>query len=90
MDVITYICFGQSVDAINEPDFKAPIVTAMDASLPVFIGFRHSETYMKMITGCPPSIAKLTTPDIAGLIDMQQVCRPTALMHFCYDVAVLR
>jgi len=29
MDITTFICFGNSVDAIHAPDFKAPILVAM-------------------------------------------------------------
>ena len=29
MDITTFICFGNTVDAIHAPDFKAPILVAM-------------------------------------------------------------
>ncbi len=73
MDIITYLCFGRSVDAIDEPGFKAPIIVAMDASLPVFVRFKHSEIYKKMIVNCPPTISKVISPATAGLVDLQQV-----------------
>lgn len=73
MDIITYLCFGKSVDAINEPDFKAPIIVAMDASLPVFVRFKHSEMYKNMIMNCPPNLSKILSPATAGLVDLQQV-----------------
>ncbi len=73
MDVITYLCFGQSVDAINEPNFKAPIIVAMDASLAVFVRFKHSDFYKNMIMNCPPRLSKILSPATAGLVDLQQV-----------------
>lgn len=73
MDVITYLCFGKSVDAIDAPGFKAPIIVAMDASLPVFVRFKHSEIYKNMIMNCPPKLSKIISPATAGLVDLQQV-----------------
>lgn len=73
MDVITFLCFGKSVDAIKEPDFKAPIIVAMDASMPVFVRFKHSEIYKNMIMNCPPNLSKIVSPATAGLVDLQQV-----------------
>ena len=73
LDIITYLCFGNSVDAINEPDFHAPIIRALDASTPVFIRFKHSTLYKNMIQKCPPRLAKIISPETSGLIDLQQV-----------------
>lgn len=73
MDVTTHLCFGQSVNAINEPGFKAPIIVAMDASLPVFVRFKHFEFYKNMIMNCPPNLSKILSPATSGLIDLQQV-----------------
>lgn len=67
------LCFGNSVDAINMPDHKAPIILAMDASLPVFVAFKHSALFKNMIIHCPPRISKVTSPATAGLVDLQQV-----------------
>jgi cytochrome P450 len=75
MDIITYLCFGSSVDAINAPGFQAPIIEAMEASLPVFIRFKHSELYKNMIMNCPPKLSKILSPPTSGLVDMQQMIR---------------
>lgn len=74
MDVITYLCFGKSVDAIEAPEFKSPIIVAMDASVEVFRRFKHFDWYKNMIMGCPPKISRVISPDTAGLVDLQQVC----------------
>jgi cytochrome P450 len=71
MDIVTYLCFGSSVDAINAPEFKAPIIAAMDASYPVVVRFKHSFLYKDMILGCPPKISKVISPSTRGLVDMQ-------------------
>ncbi|KAL6246705.1 hypothetical protein RBB50_006012 [Rhinocladiella similis] len=75
IDVITYLCFGNSVDAVNAPDHVAPIILALDASLPVFPAFKHSSMYKNMIINCPPSISKVVSPQTAGLVDLQQVLK---------------
>jgi len=75
MDIITFFCFGKSVDAINAPQFHAPIIEAMDASLPVFVWFKHSDIYKNMILKCPPKISKIISPPTRGLVDLQQVRR---------------
>ena len=73
MDIITYFSFGQSVNAINEPDFKAPIIEAMDASNPIFIRFKHSEIYKNMILKCPSNLSRKISPETSGLLDLQGV-----------------
>lgn len=50
----------------------------MDASLPVFVRFKHSPAYKNMIINCPPNISKIVSPATAGLVDLQQV-RPSRL-----------
>ncbi|KAG9185504.1 hypothetical protein G6011_08048 [Alternaria panax] len=35
VDVITTFCFGKSIHAVDEPDFKAPIVVALEAATPL-------------------------------------------------------
>lgn len=73
MDIITYLSFGQSVDATNIPDFKAPIIEAMDASNPIFIRFKHSEIYKNMILKCPSNLSRKISPETSGLLDLQEL-----------------
>jgi hypothetical protein len=73
MDTITSFCFAKSVDAISEPDFKAPIIEAMEASLPAFILFKHFSLIRKAVFGMPPWLSILTSPQTAGLIRLQQL-----------------
>ena len=47
----------------------------MDASLPVFVRFKHSALYKNMIVGCPPKIARVVAPETVGLIDLQETLR---------------
>ena len=73
MDIICTFCFGKSIHAVDAPNFAAPIVVAMDASLPVFIRFKYSEVYKNMIMHCPPKLSRVISPSTAGLVDLQEV-----------------
>lgn len=73
MDVIMTFCFGKPIDAVDAPDFKAPILLAMDASMPVFLRFKYSDLFKNMILKCPPKLSKIISPSTAGLVDLQQV-----------------
>lgn len=73
MDLITTFCFGKPIHAVDEPDFQAPIVMAMDASSPVFVMFKYSDLFKNMILKCPPNLSKIMSPATSGLVDLQQV-----------------
>lgn len=74
MDMIMTLCFGKPIHAVDAPDFKAPIVVAMDASSPIFIRFKYSDLYKNMIMKCPPALSRILSPETAGLVDLQEVC----------------
>lgn len=73
MDTITSFCFAKSVDALAEPDFRAPIIEAMEASLPAFVLFKHFSIIRRAVFGMPPWLSVLVSPQTAGLIRLQQV-----------------
>lgn len=73
MDTITSFCFAKSVDALSEPDFKAPIIEAMEASLPAFVLFKHFSMIRKAVFGMPPWLSVITSPQTSGLIRLQQI-----------------
>ncbi|KAJ4305324.1 hypothetical protein N0V90_000855 [Kalmusia sp. IMI 367209] len=85
MDVIITFCFGTSINAVDAPDFRAPILEAMDASLPVFIRFKYSDLYKNMILKCPPKLSKIISPATAGLVDLQQ--EAPLLLHQINDLS---
>lgn len=76
MAVITTFCFGKPIHAVDAPGFEAPIVLAMDASLPAFVGFKYADIFKNMILKCPPKLSKIVSPATAGLVDLQQVRHP--------------
>lgn len=73
--IMADLCFGHSVDALKVPDYKAPIILAMDGTKPAFQRFKHSSMYKNMIMGTPPEIAKIIAPETKGLIELQQTLR---------------
>jgi cytochrome P450 len=73
MDMIMTLCFGKSIHAVDAPDFKAPIVVAMDASSEVFLRFKYSDVFKNMILKCPPKLSRIVSPMTAGLVDLQEV-----------------
>ncbi|KAH8595382.1 putative P450 monooxygenase [Bisporella sp. PMI_857] len=73
MDTITSFCFAKSVNALAEPDFKAPIIEAMEASLPAFVLFKHFSIIRKAVFGMPPWLSIIVSPQTAGLIHLQRV-----------------
>ncbi|KAL4963865.1 cytochrome P450 [Aspergillus stella-maris] len=75
MDVITYLCFAKTVDAVHAPKYEAPIILAMDASQKVFVRFKHSSLYKNMIFNCPPKLSKILSPATAGLVDLQTLLK---------------
>jgi hypothetical protein len=68
------LCFGNNLDAIRAPEYKAPIIKAMDSSLPAFVGFKHSSLLKEAVMNCPPKLSKFISPATAGLVDLRQVC----------------
>jgi hypothetical protein len=75
------LCFGNTVNAIDAPGYEAPIIKAMDASLPVFVGFKHSSLLKGAIMNCPPNISRVVSPATSGFVDLQQVRHSTSFYH---------
>ncbi|KAI8935073.1 hypothetical protein NX059_007668 [Plenodomus lindquistii] len=69
-DVITTFCFGKPIHAIDAPDFNAPIVVAMDNSLPVVVFFKYSNLIKNFIIKSPPKLSKMMSPLTAGMVDL--------------------
>ncbi|KAK4630865.1 Cytochrome P450 monooxygenase yanH [Fulvia fulva] len=70
MDTIMQYCFAKDTHATEVPDFKDPMVVAMDASLEGFVVFRHFELVRKMVFAMPGWLAKLTNPVQGGRVDL--------------------
>ncbi|KAK5057830.1 hypothetical protein LTR84_011831 [Exophiala bonariae] len=81
MDVITYLCFGQSGNAVDEPDFHDPLIEAMHNSTALVPVFFHFKIIRKLIMGMPPEMAKKSAPETAGLINMQVLLKKQIDRH---------
>lgn len=73
LDTILDYCFAKDVHATEAPAFQAPMVAAMDASLPSTVVFRHFEWLRKMVFSFPGWLTKLTSPVLAGLVELQKL-----------------
>jgi hypothetical protein len=73
IDTITSFCFAKSVGALSEADFKAPIIEAMEASLPAFVLFKHFGLIRKVVFNMPPWLSIRVSPQTAGLIKLQEI-----------------
>ncbi|KAK9366241.1 cytochrome P450 [Lipomyces kononenkoae] len=73
LDTITEFCFAKSIDAMDAPEFKAPIVQAMEAANPTFILFKHFALFRKLIFSLPPSLAMKLSPETAGLTQLRVI-----------------
>lgn len=75
IDTVLEFCFAKSVNATDELDFAAPIVVAMDNSLPTFHLFHHFPWFRKLIFSLPPGPAIKASPETAGLTQLQVILR---------------
>ncbi|KAJ9612893.1 hypothetical protein H2200_002834 [Cladophialophora chaetospira] len=73
IDMVTTFCFARSVDAIDAPDFKAPIVEAMHTSNPTFVLLKHFPLFRKTLFSLPPWLAIKASPETAGLTNLQVI-----------------
>jgi cytochrome P450 len=56
---------------MDEPEFAAPIVEAMDNTLPVFHVFKYFPLFRKSILAIPPWLSLKISPQMAGLSHLQ-------------------
>ena len=71
MDMVTTFCFARSVNAMDAPNFRAPIVEAMDTSNPTFVLLKHFAPFRKLLFSLPPWLAIKASPETAGLTNLQ-------------------
>ena len=73
MDMVTTFCFARTVNAMNAPGFRAPIVEAMDVSSPTFVMLKHFPLFRKTLFSLPPWLAIKASPETAGLTNLQVI-----------------
>lgn len=75
LDAATDFCFGTSLDALDAPDFRAPLLVAMDAALPGFAVMKHFPLLRKVALSLPPWFVGRLYPDMVGLPRTQEMLR---------------
>lgn len=73
VDTITSFCFAKSVDALSAPNFRAPIIEALEASLPASVAFKHFTLIRKAVFRMPKWLSIKISPPMAGLIHLQEI-----------------
>lgn len=75
LDAATDFCFGTTLDALDAPGFRAPLLVAMDAALPGFAVMKHFPLLRKVALHLPPWLVGALYPDLVGLPRTQQMLR---------------
>lgn len=73
MDTVTTFCFARSVNAMDAPNFHAPIVEAMHLTNPTFVLLKHFPLFRKLLFSLPPWLAVKASPETAGLTNVQVI-----------------
>ena len=71
LDTILQYCFNLSIDALGAPEFQAPAVEAMEASLPATIVFRHFPLLRQFVDSLPTWISILLSPATTGVVRLR-------------------
>jgi cytochrome P450 len=88
-------CFAKSVDALGEPEFKAPIVEAMEVSSDCLILFKHFPWLQSIVFLLPRSLTVRITPPTSGIIRVMKIlsaqvkeilANPSSLKDFSHPV----
>ncbi|KAK8873684.1 P450 monooxygenase [Apiospora arundinis] len=75
LDAATDFCFGTSLDALDAPEFRAPLLVAMDAALPGFVVMKHFPLLRKIALSLPSWFVGGLYPDMVGLPRTQEMLR---------------
>lgn len=73
VDVIFSICFATPLNATSSPNFRAPLVHAMHAALPMAMVFKNFPTFQTIMSFCPPSLAGYLNPELKGLLNVREM-----------------
>ncbi|KAK6842675.1 hypothetical protein PG987_003535 [Apiospora arundinis] len=75
LDAATDFCFGTSLEALDAPEFRAPLLVAMDAALPGFVVMKHFPLLRKIALSLPSWFVGGLYPDMVGLPRTQEMLR---------------
>lgn len=69
-------CFAKSVDALGEPDFKAPIVEAMKDASDCLLLFKHFPWLQTLMMLLPVPLTVKIMPQTSGIVKVKEVLSP--------------
>jgi cytochrome P450 len=72
LDIIASYCFGRSYDAISYPQFRHPVLSGMEATIPVSPFFRHFNFMIPVFLNLPPWVHNLISPGSRGFNDLRE------------------
>jgi hypothetical protein len=72
LDGITSFCFGTSMNATAARHFAAPIIEAMDASMPIVPLLRHFPMIKNGTEVLPADLISTLQPQMAGLMELRE------------------
>lgn len=73
MDVITYLTFGASIGALYTPNFRAPLLVAIDSNKTRNLLLKHSDTYWKLFHTIPLWLLLKLYPALKGTMGLKQI-----------------
>jgi hypothetical protein len=73
LTVLTDLCFGIRVDAINAPNYEAPINFAMESAQIFLTKYKLVPVYKNLLYSIPSSISLILSPSIATLMNLEKV-----------------
>lgn len=68
-------CFANSLQALREPNFEAPVEKAMTLALPTVTKIKYMPIIKWFGSNCPPALMSILKPELAGLVRMRIVLR---------------
>ncbi|KAF7789154.1 hypothetical protein EIP86_000091 [Pleurotus ostreatoroseus] len=75
VDAIMSFCFANSLHALREPNFEAPVEKAMTLALPTVTKIKYLPIIKHFSSICPPALMSFLKPELAGLVQMRVVLR---------------
>ena len=75
VDAIMSFCFANSLHALREPSFEAPVEKAMTLALPTVTKIKYLPIIKHFSSICPPALMSFLKPELAGLVQMRVVLR---------------
>lgn len=70
MDIITTYCYAHSFNGLSAPDFDHPILSSMEAVMPIVTIAKHFP-FLNYLNKLPAAVTELLNPAIAGVVQLR-------------------